>query len=248
MAGEKVELSEVFRTSGDNILGQVNKCFPGQVKAYDPSTQTAHVQPMLKRVITNEDGTHGYESLPLLPFLPVVFPRGGSYGMTLPLTVGDYVWVNCSDAAMAEWLATGQESEPWDTRRHHLSGGVCFPGCYPDTKPLAAGDNGARQAGMMLGKDGGAEQIRFSSGTIQVGATASDFVALSTLVLTELTKLQAALNAAIIVFNAHTHVGVVSGPGLTATPSSGTTASPVPIAQVPAVPPSPVAASMVKAL
>lgn len=241
MAGEKVDLSEIVRVGNENLAGKVNKCFPGQVKAYDPATQTAHVQPMLKRVITAEDGTHTYESLPLLPFLPVVFPRGGGYAMTLPLAVGDYVWVNCSDAAMSEWLATGQESEPWDTRRHHLSGGVCFPGCYPDPKPLSSADNTARQAGMLLGKDGGAEQIRFALGEIKVGATASDFVALSTLVLTELTKLQAALNAAVSVFNAHTHP-YFPGPG-GVVPTSAT-ATPMDTAATP----SSVAATMVKAL
>src|SRR5882762_8997676 len=126
MAGEDFDLAEIFRIHGDNIVGRVSKAFPGQVVSYDPSTQCADIQPMLKRQLLDDDGNKVYESLPLLPAVPIAFPRAGGYCITLPLAAGDFVWVNCSDASMAEWLATGQESEPWDTRKHGLSGAIAY--------------------------------------------------------------------------------------------------------------------------
>jgi len=226
MAGEDFDLAEIFRIHGDNIVGRVSKAFPGQVVSYDPATQCADVQPMLKRQLLDDDGNKVYESLPLLPAVPICFPRAGGYCITLPMAAGDFVWVNCSDASMAEWLATGQESEPWDTRKHGLSGAIAYPGVYPDTKPLASGDHSARVAGMVIGKDGGDEQIRIQPGVIQLGAAASDFVALSQKVLTVLQNIQSA-------FNTHMH------------PTAGTGSPSPPTIPMPA--PSPVAASKVKA-
>lgn len=219
---ENSSLAELFRISQDNTLAKIHKAFPGKVTAYDAQTQTAHVQPQLKRMILDEDGGKTYESLPLLPYVPVLFPRAGGYTMTLPLGPGDFVWVMISDAGLSEWLETGQESEPWDTRRHHPSGAVCYPGCYPDTQPLADADTG----GLMLGKDGAETQIRISPSEIKLGATAAQFVALANLVQTALDDIRAFINT-------HTHLTAGTG-------------SPVPPAPLLGVL-GPVAASVVKA-
>lgn len=223
-------LSDMVNAGTDSLVGKIHTSLPAKVVAYDSATQTAHVQPMVKRCLIQAAGTKVYESLPVLPHVPVVFPRAGGWVITVPLQEGDFVWLNFSESALAEFLATGQESEPWDTRRHHLSGAVAIPGCYPDTDPLASADDSARQAGMVLGQDGGKAQIRMAPGEIKIGADASDYVALSTKVLTELQKIQAWAGA-------HTHMYI---PGaLPPVPS----AAAVPVLASPL----PVAAAMVKA-
>jgi len=198
MAGEDIDWNQAVTAGLDHQMNQINKCFPGKVVAFDVAAGTADVQPMLKRQTLADDGTKTYDSLPLLPALPVMFPRGGGWVMSVPLTAGDFVWVMCSDSGMAEWLATGQESEPWDTRKHHLSNAVCMPGAWPDPQPLASGDSSARGAGMVLGKDGADAQIRMTASEIKIGASATAFVALANLVQTALDNIRTT-------FNTHTH-------------------------------------------
>jgi hypothetical protein len=123
--------------------------------------------------------------------------------------------VSFGEASLGEWRTTGQHSQPSDARRHSVGWPWCVPGLYPDTKPLAAGDQTARDAGLVIGKDGSNEQIRFAAGEIKAGANATDFVALATLVANELTAIK---NWA----NNHTHSGVTAGAGTSGAPSPAT--------------------------
>lgn len=165
MASPPVSIAEVFYAGQDALMGKVHTSLPARVEAYDAAAQTAHCQPMVKRLMFDEAGEKVYESLPLLPHVPVCFPRGGGYVFVFPLAPGDFVWLNFSETAMAEYLATGKESAAWDNRRFHLSNAIAIPGVYPDTKPMTNGNTG----GMVLGKDGAAEQVRIAPGEILVG-------------------------------------------------------------------------------
>lgn len=226
MSGDPTSLADVVTGAIDATLGKIHTSMPGKVVSYNSLAQTADVQPMCKRQLFTADGEKVYESLPLLPGVPVCFPRGGGYVVTFPLQAGDTVVLVFSEAGLAEFLETGSEAEPWDTRRHHISNAVAIPSISPDTAPLASGDNSARTAGIVIGKDGANEQIRFASGSIKLGADATDFVALASLVNTNLTSMRN-------FFNTHTH------------PTAGTGAPSFPTAPMPA--PSSVAASLVKA-
>lgn len=225
MSGDPTSLADAVTGAIDATLGKIHTSMPGKVVSYNSLAQTADVQPMCKRQLFNADGEKVYESLPLLPAVPVCFPRGGGYVVTFPLQAGDTVVLVFSEAGLAEFLATGSEAEPWDTRRHHISNAVAIPSISPDTAPLASGDNSARAAGIVIGKDGANEQIRFATGSIKLGADATDFVALAGLVNTNLTNIRNA-------FNSHTH-----------TETGGVTSTP--IISMPA--PSSVAAALVKA-
>lgn len=225
MSGDPTSLADVFTGAIDATLGKIHTSMPGKVVSYNSLAQTVDVQPMCKRQLFTADGEKVYESLPLLPGVPVCFPRGGGYVVTFPLQAGDTVVLVFSEAGLAEFLETGSEAEPWDTRRHHISNAVAIPSISPDTAPLASGDNSARTAGIVIGKDGANEQIRFASGSIKLGANATDFVALASLVNTNLTNMRD-------FFNLHTH----PAPG-------GATSAPT--ANMPA--PSSVAAALVKA-
>lgn len=233
MASPPVSIAEVFYAGQDALMGKVHTSLPARVEAYDAAAQTAHCQPMVKRLMFDEAGEKVYESLPLLPHVPVCFPRGGGYVFVFPLAPGDFVWLNFSETAMAEYLATGKESAAWDNRRFHLSNAIAIPGVYPDTKPMTNGNTG----GMVLGKDGAAEQVRIAPGEILVGAGAQEFVALATKTLNELAIIKQEMAAMVLAFNSHTH--------LSAAPSSPTGPS-VPQQVNPAAANS-VAATLVKA-
>lgn len=188
--GMPVDSVDVFNAGADAMRDQIHTSLPGKVVAYHPADQTADVQPMFKRVLLDDDGNKVFVSLPVLPNVPVAFMRGGGYAVTVPLVAGDFVWLMAAESAMAEFLGTGNESEPWDTRRHHLSNCVAYPGCYPDTRPLA----NAPTDGLSLGSDAGS-RIVVKSSVILLGADATDFVANATKVLAELTSLKNAFAA-----------------------------------------------------
>lgn len=223
--GLPIDAVDVFNAGADAMRDQIHTSLPGKVVAYHPADQTADVQPMVKRCLFDDEGNKIYQSLPVLPSVPVMFMRGGGYAVTVPLAVGDFVWLMASESAMAEYLGTGQESEPWDTRRHHLSNCVAYPGCYPDTAPLT----NAPTDGISLGKDTGSRVVIHPS-TILLGADATDFVALAS-------KVQTALDAIKLAFNTHMHATAGTG-----APSPPTTATGIPIGTL-----GPVAAATVKA-
>lgn len=230
MSGDPTSLADVVSGAVDATLGKIHTSMPGKVVSYDSLAQTANVQPMCKRQLFTADGEKFYESLPLLANVPVCFPRGGGYVVTVPIQAGDTVVLVFSEAGLAEFLETGSESEPWDTRRHHISNAIAIPSISADTAPLASGDNSARTAGIVIGKDGSNEQIRFASGEIKLGANATDFVALASLVKARLDTIQST-------FDTHTHLYI---PGtLPAVPT------PPPATPIGAL--APVAASLVKA-
>lgn len=204
MSGDPTSLADVVKGATDATLGNIHTSMPGKVVAYDSLAQTVDVQPMCKRQLFTADGEKTYESLPLLAHVPVCFPRGGGYVVTFPLQAGDTVILVFSEAGLAEFLETGNEAEPWDTRRHHISNAVAIPSISPDTAPLASGDNSARTAGIVIGKDGANEQIRFASGSIKLGADATDFVALSAKVDAWMTEIKTK-------FNQHQHTSAAPG-------------------------------------
>jgi len=189
-------------------LAEVHTALPGKVVRYDSAKQLADVQLQVKMSVWDDDQKRVYEEIPILPEVPVGFMRGGGYFCSLPLAVGDFVLVIFSESSMQEWRSTGQLSEPaGDARRHSVGWPFCIPCGYPDTSPLASGDNPARQAGLVFGKDGSTEQIRFANGVIEIGVGTLQKVALETKVDTWMQEIKSK-------FNAHTHVetGVSTNP------------------------------------
>lgn len=208
-------LSGVVRTH----LGALRVALPGKVESYDAATQTADIKPLIKHVVEAEGGEIA-ESLPVLPNVPIAFPRAGDFFVSFPVAKGDTVLVVFCDASIDEWRATGKESEPGDLRKHSLSGAVAIPGVYANDDKLsdAHGEN------MVMGKDGGSQIHIKPNDEIHLGSEdASDFVALAGLVRDEITAVRNTLNSLVTSYNAHTHGGVMAGAGTTAaiiTPAS----------------------------
>jgi hypothetical protein len=192
----EASLTEILDAHIRNELVNVHTALPGKVVAYDAAKQTADVKPLVKRVMFTEEGGRGKaEELPIVPNVPVQFPRGGGYVITVPLVAGDFVWLMFSEAGTGEVRATGQDSEPLDVRRHTLSYPVAIPGGVPEPAPLV---DAASSNHMIMGKDGAAAQVHVTATEIRLGASASDFVALASLV-------DARIAAIRTDYNAHTH-------------------------------------------
>ena len=219
---------------------------PGRVESYDVDAQTANVLPLLNYPVPQGVGTVVWEECPVVPSVPVVWPRLGAWFLAGALQPGDTVLLLPLEGSAGAWRAgDGAPQDPDDLRRHHLANCVALPGLYVRSRalaraPRATGTDGAltsSDAALVLGSDAGAARITLRpngaveiaqgdavvvvvdpDGTVHLGGVAGDFVALAALVDARLSTVRAA-------FNAHTHV--VTGASVTGGAVTGTAAAPV---------------------
>jgi hypothetical protein len=187
------QLLELLDAALDARLVDVHTALPGRIVSYDAEHQTADVQPMLRRALQDQDGEKVLEALPILPCVPVVFPRGGGCFVSFPMAAGDGGLLVFSERAIDRWRSTGENADPGDLRMHGLSGAAFFPGLYPRADALADAD----ATEMRLGRDGG-PQIAVTGAGIEIGAGATEHIALGDV-------LQTFLDAFLTGFLAHAH-------------------------------------------
>jgi hypothetical protein len=231
-----VSLAEVVEAGTRTANARVRVSLPAKVVTYDPVTNTITAKVQVKDFYFDEDGEREYEELPVLPSVPVQWPRAGGKIVRLPLTPGDGVLLVFSSLSLAEWRLTGQVSEPKDSRRNSI--GYCFavPGAFPDTSPVSPADAVEVTAGgMIVGDDGGSAQmivggtipgVRFGKFAISPIALAVPTDAALATAVAAINTVIASLNSLISAYNGHTHVtscGAGAG-SATATPSQATPA------------------------
>lgn len=249
MAGLPRTLPELVRKAIAGALQDVHVALPGKVLSWDPNTNLADIQVMVQHSVWDDDNGRTYEDLGVLAGVPVKWPRAGGFILTFPMQPGDTGELIFSSTPIGEWRSTNQSSKPADASRHSIGWPTFSPGLCADNNPPAAGDATARQAVLIIGKDGGSPQIRISGTDIKLGATATVPVALSTptdaglaSMATAIGTLTTAVNAMVTTYASHTHGGVTTGMGVTAGPNGAMTAPPA----GPAAPPT-TAAALVKA-
>lgn len=181
------DLSEVIQTAISTALGSAYVALPGAVTVYDPATQTADVQPMLTPHVVFEDGNETVDILPVIPSVPIAFPRGGGAFITFPIKPGDLVLLVFCDRSIDKYKMGGGTIPipPIDLRQHDISDAVAIPGFY--TLPKVLKDAVPSAADMAMGFENGAHINIKESGTVEVttaGAPASviGFVAMAALV------------------------------------------------------------------
>jgi len=185
-------LPEVIRAAIEAQVEGMHVALPGKVVSYDAAKQTVSVDCAVKLPLKGQYGEVVYESLPTFPDVPVSWPAGGGYFLSMPLDAGDPVLLVFSDIACGEYLNDGVSSEPVDTRRHSLGYPVAIPGgARPDTK--AAAD--ASATALVLGKDGSDSQVRVTATGVELGKGATDLAALASVVDANLSTLRAAINS-----------------------------------------------------
>lgn len=166
------EWSEIIRDAINDRLLDVFTATIGEVQAYDPITQTADVQPVMQHPYNIGDGEIDHDTLPVVPNVPVVWPRAGGFFIHLPLKQGDHVLLVFTHDSVADWRETGSESQPADLRRHSLGSALAIAGVGSKDSPLSANplDIAVRQAGLCFGEDGTDRQVSFTEdGFIQFG-------------------------------------------------------------------------------
>lgn len=135
MSGATPTLEQVIRMAIEARLLDVHVSMPGIIESYDPGTQTATIQPSLKRKY--EDGV--VVALPLINKVPVVFPRGDGWQITGPLKKGNPVTIVFSERSLEVWKKKGGVVDPADPRKFHISDAIAIPGgaAEPDKMTIA---------------------------------------------------------------------------------------------------------------
>lgn len=189
MATETPTLADVLDFFLANDRAELHVAVPGRVQSYDAAAQTVVVQPMTKKVSRDADDTRIVDTLPVLPAIPVSWPRGGGYFLSMPLVAGDGGLIMFTDTDIGAWRDSGEVADPGDERRHGLGGAVFVPGIETVARALT----GAGTGHLVLGKEGG-PAIHIDGATVQLGAAGGQFVALASLVTDQLADLKAAIN------------------------------------------------------
>lgn len=200
LASETPTLAGVLQEAIEGLRGQIHTALPGEIVAYSAATQKADVQPLIMK-----KGMDGVAlPLPVIPGVPVQFPRGGGAFISFPLKPKDHCSIFFSERALDRWKTTGAITDPMDARKHDLSDAFVMPGLYPFGKSLT----NAHALNLVIGLESGVAEIHVTPvGVVNVKApsialgseTAVDFVAMNALVIAELNALKA-------LYNAHTHI------------------------------------------
>ena len=123
------DLSEIFRKAADNISFQLRVAVPAIIKTFDAEKQTVTAIPAIREKL-NINGDVDFYEIPALLDVPIVLPRAGGYGLTLPIQPGDECLVVFADNCIDSWWQSGDIQNPIGKRSHDLSDGFALLGCW----------------------------------------------------------------------------------------------------------------------
>lgn len=185
--------SDVVTAGVEALRHDMYHQYPGAVIAYYPATETADVQVMTNDVRTDVDSGARISEPWDLKGVPVAWLRFAGFIIKGTLAVHDPVILQAFDLDPTSAFNAGRTLkpvDPADVRRH--GGGYWFVLPY---NLLVGHAQGAVTGTLTIGAEGAAPCIVISGSTIQLGASGGDFVALASLVKTELGKIATAITA-----------------------------------------------------
>jgi hypothetical protein len=111
-------LETVIEAVGEDVRVSI----PGVITGVGADLETASVQPAVRRNDAAEDD-------PVIPDVPLLFPRAGRARITWPVESGDSCLLVFGDRSLEEWQSAGGEKavEAGDPRTHDLSDAVAIP-------------------------------------------------------------------------------------------------------------------------
>jgi hypothetical protein len=124
-------LAHVLEQAIMSVLGSVHTAFPGQINKYDYTKAEADIKPLLSKKY--DDGT--IAEMPIIPSVPIVWPRTSLGSISFPLQRGDCCLVICSERSLDKWLSKGGIVINEDTRKFDLTDAIAIPGLYSFATP-----------------------------------------------------------------------------------------------------------------
>lgn len=172
-------MEEALGVFVQSFLQNLHTAMPARVVSYNAEKQTVDVQPSVKRLIETIEGGELAESLPVIPDVPLAFPRSSKMFLSFPMAEGDLVMLVFQMRSIDRFAAGdgSGEVDPGDFRTHDITDAVAYPGLYPASRAVKDIDT----VNLALGNDEGGLQIKITpNGTmeIQVSGDASSAMAL----------------------------------------------------------------------
>lgn len=165
-----VEIPEILEAALRTRQAHQHTSIPGIVRSYNADKQLADVQVAVQDFAFNGEDDRGdariYDEAPVIPGVKVQFPFGGGFGIHFPIEAGDEVTLLFSELSTAEFLESGQVSQPQDARRHSLGHPIAIPGSLSAAKAFTSLVASGK---MTIGKDGGNAQITLAAAEVLVG-------------------------------------------------------------------------------
>ena len=169
------ELLTGLMAAMDGERANIWTAMPGIVQSFDPEKRTVVVQPALRALVTDSDGSQSWVTMPLLVDCPVVFPGGGGFVLTIPLQLGDEVLMVFANRCIDAWWQSGGVQNQAEIRMHSLSDGFCVPGVtsVPKVQPAISTTE------IHLRSDDGVRKVRISDTEIEAQNTPDTSVKLT---------------------------------------------------------------------
>lgn len=201
-------LKDAIRTE----LAKMHLGLPARVTSYDPSSQSASVQPLLKEAYLNDDGEEEVTDLPEIHSVPVSFPSGGGWRIAFPLAAGDIVYLSFSERSLDRWQIgeSGQCVDPAEARVTDLSDAVVVAYIRPNTAP----QQNLPTDSLVLGREDGSVQITLNGDSVSIDGASIELNAGGTAdaAFVRGEDLQAFLNDLLVWLSLHTHPTAPTGP------------------------------------
>lgn len=121
----------------EGLQAKMWTALPGVVVNVNLAAQTCSVQPTIQGVVLDAQNNEQNVNLPVLPDVPILFPRTAGFALTLPVGVGDEVLVVFSSRAIDSWWQSGGIGAPIEARMHSLSDGFAILAPTSQPKKLA---------------------------------------------------------------------------------------------------------------
>lgn len=128
---------EAWRVAFDGSQAKIWTTLPAVVESYDPVAQTISAQPAIQGIVSDERGRDQYVDMPLCVDVPVMFPKGGGFAITHPISPGDECLLSFSARCIDSWWQSGSIQPPLELRMHDLSDGFAFFAPTSQPKRLA---------------------------------------------------------------------------------------------------------------
>ena len=208
---------EALRMAMEGFQSGLWSALPGIIKGVDLGAMTATVQPAIRAQVRTTNGELQSVELPLLVDVPIIYPCGGGFTLTFPISSGDECLVIFSSRAIDNWWQAGGVQDPVEYRMHDLSDGFALVGARSQVKVISGISNNSTQ----LRSDDGSTYVEVKGGQVNVVAPSQVTITTPTTLITGNVIINGTLNSGVEGGGTATFAGDVHAAGdVTAGPIS----------------------------
>jgi Phage protein Gp138 N-terminal domain/GpV Apex motif len=216
---------EMLRMVAEGHASGMWTAMPGIIGSVDLAAHTVAVTPAVQAVKYAPDDTKQMVNMPLIPDVPIVWPRGGGYTLTFPIAVGDECLIVFAARNIDGWWSQGGIRPPLDARMHDMSDAFCVPGPYSQATKIG----GVSTTNCQLRSNDGTVfvELNGAGGIVRIVAPTQITLDAPIVMATGLVRATGNVTAGFgggdsVGLQTHDHGGVQTGSGNTGAPVAGT--------------------------